>query len=85
MINPKIIEKSKETILREETYISLPNCTDMVKRIQRGNHPTRDRSSWWRTFYGQDSKNRGKEKKQKRVRLFSTSHIIRIKMSILYS
>jgi len=32
MINPKIIEKSKETILREEACISLPNCTGMVKR-----------------------------------------------------
>jgi len=34
MINPKIIEKSKETILREEACISLPNCTGMVKRHQ---------------------------------------------------
>ncbi|MEI6773709.1 MAG: peptide deformylase [bacterium] len=32
MINPKIIEKSKETILREEACISLPNCIGMVKR-----------------------------------------------------
>lgn len=32
MINPKIIEKSKETILWEEACISLPNCTGMVKR-----------------------------------------------------
>jgi len=32
MINPKIIEKSKETILREEACISLPNCTGMVRR-----------------------------------------------------
>ena len=32
MINPKIIEKSKEYILREEACISLPNCTGMVKR-----------------------------------------------------
>lgn len=34
MINPKIVEKSKETILREEACISLPNCTGMVKRHQ---------------------------------------------------
>lgn len=34
MINPKIIEKSKETILREEACISLPNCTGMVRRHQ---------------------------------------------------
>ena len=32
MINPNIIERSKETILREEACISLPNCTGMVKR-----------------------------------------------------
>jgi len=32
MINPKITEKSKETILWEEACISLPNCTGMVKR-----------------------------------------------------
>ncbi len=32
MINPRIIEKSQETILREEACISLPNCTGMVKR-----------------------------------------------------
>jgi len=32
MINPKIIEKSKEIILREEACISLPNSTGMVKR-----------------------------------------------------
>ena len=32
MINPKILDKSKETILREEACISLPNCTGMVKR-----------------------------------------------------
>lgn len=32
MINPKITEKSKEMILREEACISLPNCTGMVKR-----------------------------------------------------
>jgi peptide deformylase len=32
MINPKITERSKETILREEACISLPNCTGMVKR-----------------------------------------------------
>jgi len=32
MINPKIIEKSKEMILREEACISLPNCTGMVQR-----------------------------------------------------
>ena len=32
MINPNIVEKSKETILREEACISLPNCTGMVKR-----------------------------------------------------
>ena len=32
MINPKIIEKSKEMILREEACISLPNCTGMVRR-----------------------------------------------------
>ena len=32
MINPNIIEKSKETILREEACISLPNCTGMVRR-----------------------------------------------------
>lgn len=34
MINPKILEKSKEIILREEACISLPNCTGMVKRHQ---------------------------------------------------
>lgn len=32
MINPKILDRSKETILREEACISLPNCTGMVKR-----------------------------------------------------
>jgi len=32
MINPNIIEKSKEIILREEACISLPNCLGMVKR-----------------------------------------------------
>lgn len=32
MINPKIVDKSKETILREEACISLPNCTGMVRR-----------------------------------------------------
>ena len=32
MINPKITEKSKETILWEEACISLPNCTGMVRR-----------------------------------------------------
>lgn len=32
MINPKIVEKSKETILREEACISLPNCLGMVRR-----------------------------------------------------
>ncbi len=32
MINPKIIDKSKETILWEEACISLPNCTGMVRR-----------------------------------------------------
>ncbi|MEI7558265.1 MAG: peptide deformylase [bacterium] len=32
MINPKIIEKSKEIILWEEACISLPNSTGMVKR-----------------------------------------------------
>ena len=32
MINPKITEKSKEMILREEACISLPNCTGMVRR-----------------------------------------------------
>ena len=32
MINPKIIEKSKEIILREEACISLPNCLGMVRR-----------------------------------------------------
>jgi len=34
MINPKILEKSKEIILREEACISLPNCIGMVKRHQ---------------------------------------------------
>jgi len=32
MINPIIIDKSKETILWEEACISLPNCTGIVKR-----------------------------------------------------
>jgi len=32
MINPKIIDTSKETILWEEACISLPNCTGMVRR-----------------------------------------------------
>ena len=32
MINPSITNTSKETILREEACISLPNCTGMVKR-----------------------------------------------------
>jgi peptide deformylase len=32
MVNSKIIKKTKETILREEACISLPNCTGMVKR-----------------------------------------------------
>lgn len=32
MINPKITERSKEMILREEACISLPNCTGMVRR-----------------------------------------------------
>ena len=32
MINPKIVEKSKETIIREEACISLPNCFGMVRR-----------------------------------------------------
>ncbi len=32
MINPKIIDKSKETILWEEACISLPNCTGIVRR-----------------------------------------------------
>lgn len=32
MINPNIMERSKETILREEACISLPNCTGIVKR-----------------------------------------------------
>ncbi len=32
MINPKILDRSKETILWEEACISLPNCTGMVKR-----------------------------------------------------
>ena len=32
MINPTIIDRSKETILREEACISLPNCTGMVRR-----------------------------------------------------
>jgi peptide deformylase len=32
MINPRIVEKSKETILREEACISLPNCLGMVRR-----------------------------------------------------
>ena len=32
MINPKITERSKDTILREEACISLPNCLGMVKR-----------------------------------------------------
>ncbi len=32
MINPKIIAKSKETILWEEACISLPNATGMVRR-----------------------------------------------------
>ncbi len=32
MINPTIIDKSKETILWEEACISLPNCIGMVRR-----------------------------------------------------
>lgn len=32
MINPKIIDRSKEMILWEEACISLPNCTGMVRR-----------------------------------------------------
>ncbi len=32
MINPNIIETSKESIVREEACISLPNCTGTVKR-----------------------------------------------------
>lgn len=32
MINPIIIEKSKETILWEEACISLPDCIGMVRR-----------------------------------------------------
>ncbi|EKD25666.1 MAG: hypothetical protein ACD_80C00005G0001, partial [uncultured bacterium (gcode 4)] len=32
MINPKIVDKSKETILREEACISLPNAIGMVRR-----------------------------------------------------
>lgn len=32
MINPTIIDRSKETILWEEACISLPNCTGMVRR-----------------------------------------------------
>lgn len=32
MINPKIIDKSKETILWEEACISLPNAIGMVRR-----------------------------------------------------
>lgn len=32
MINPKIVDKSKEMILREEACISLPNSTGMVRR-----------------------------------------------------
>jgi len=32
MINPTIVNKSKETILWEEACISLPNCTGMVRR-----------------------------------------------------
>ena len=32
MINPKILDRSKEMILWEEACISLPNCTGMVKR-----------------------------------------------------
>ena len=32
MINPKILDRSKETILWEEACISLPNCTGMVRR-----------------------------------------------------
>lgn len=34
MINPKIIDTSKETILWEEACISLPNCTGMVRRYK---------------------------------------------------
>lgn len=32
MINPRITDRSKDTILREEACISLPNCTGMVRR-----------------------------------------------------
>lgn len=32
MINPKIVDRSKETILREEACISLPNAIGMVRR-----------------------------------------------------
>ena len=32
MINPKIVNKSKEMIVWEEACISLPNCTGNVKR-----------------------------------------------------
>jgi peptide deformylase len=32
MINPKITDRSKETVLWEEACISLPNCTGMVRR-----------------------------------------------------
>ena len=32
MINPTIIDKSKETILWEEACISLPDCIGMVRR-----------------------------------------------------
>ncbi len=32
MINPKIVDRSKEMILWEEACISLPNCTGMVRR-----------------------------------------------------
>ncbi|MFA7298576.1 MAG: peptide deformylase [Candidatus Absconditabacterales bacterium] len=32
MINPKIVDKSKEMILREEACISLPNSTGIVQR-----------------------------------------------------
>lgn len=32
MINPKIVDASKETIVWEEACISLPNCTGNVKR-----------------------------------------------------
>ena len=34
MINPTIVEKSNETILREEACISLPNCLGMVRRYK---------------------------------------------------